>query len=139
MEQQTLRKTFTYQPIPTQQRELGRVLGLCRCLSTPALEQRSIALRRAGLSRSQQQAALKDLHAQMAESTAIHSPLVRAALARLPGLRDKPAPGPQCSQEQRAARAEPSGRGWGSGFGEPSSRGAVAHMECQRRPSPPQS
>jgi putative transposase len=45
MEQQTVRKTYKYKlrPTPTQERELGRVLGLCRWLYNTALEQRIIA------------------------------------------------------------------------------------------------
>jgi Helix-turn-helix domain len=40
MEQQTVRKTFKYKltPTPTQERELGRILGLCRWLYNAALE-----------------------------------------------------------------------------------------------------
>ena len=49
MERQTVRKTYKYKlkPIPQQERELGRVLGLCRHLYNTALEQRIIAYRRA--------------------------------------------------------------------------------------------
>ncbi len=45
MEQQAVRKTFKYKlmPTPSQERELGRVLGLCRWLYNTALEQRTIA------------------------------------------------------------------------------------------------
>jgi hypothetical protein len=49
MDQQTVRKTHKCKltPTPTQARELGRVLGLCRWLYNTALEQRIIAFRRA--------------------------------------------------------------------------------------------
>ena len=45
-----VRKTYKYKltPTPQQERELGRVLGLCRRLYNTALEQRIIAYRRAG-------------------------------------------------------------------------------------------
>ena len=48
MEQQTVRKTYKYKlkPTPEQERELGRVLGLCRTLYNTALEQRITAWRR---------------------------------------------------------------------------------------------
>jgi hypothetical protein len=63
MDQQKLRRTFKYQLKPTleQERELGRVLGLCRWLYNTALEQRVIAYHRAGvsLSRYQQEAEVK--------------------------------------------------------------------------------
>jgi hypothetical protein len=40
MEQQSVRKTYKYKLIPTpeQERELGRVLGMCRALYNTALE-----------------------------------------------------------------------------------------------------
>ena len=65
MDQQTVRKTYKLIPTPAQQRELGRVLGLCRWLYNTALEQRITAFRRAGvsLSRYQQEAELKDIRA----------------------------------------------------------------------------
>ena len=40
-------------------------------------------------------------------------------LARLPGLWRQPASRPQRGQEHRTGRAGPSGRGWGTGLGEP--------------------
>jgi putative transposase len=87
MEQQTVRKTCKYKlmPTPTQERELGRVLGLCRSLSNTALEQRITAYRRAGvsLSRYQQEAELKEIRAEMPEYAAIHSHVVQEVLARL--------------------------------------------------------
>ena len=52
-------------------------------------------------------------------------------LARLPGLWHEPASRPQRGEEHREARAEPSGRGCGSGLGEPRIRWALAHVECQ--------
>jgi hypothetical protein len=45
MEQQAVRKTYKYKLTPRsqQERELGRVLGLCRWLYNTGLEQRIIA------------------------------------------------------------------------------------------------
>ncbi len=87
MEQQTVRKAYKYKLIPTpnQERELGRVLGLCRWLYNTALEQRIIAYRRAGvsLSRYQQEAELKDLREEFPEYAAMHSHVLQDVLARL--------------------------------------------------------
>jgi len=87
MEQPTLRKTYKYRlmPTPTQERELGRVLGLCRWLYNTALEQRITAWQRASvsLSRYSQEAELKDLRAAMPEYAAIHSHVLQDVLARL--------------------------------------------------------
>src|SRR5262245_20681039 len=87
MEQPTVRKTYKYKlnPTPSQQRELGRVLGLCRWLYNTALEQRIIAWQRArvSVSRFQQEAELKDIRADMPEYAAIHSHVLQDVLARL--------------------------------------------------------
>jgi putative transposase len=87
MKQPTVRKTFKYKlvPTPTQERELGRVLGLCRWLYNTALEQRIIAYRRGGVSvsRYQQEAELKDVRAAFPEYAAIHSHVLQDVLARL--------------------------------------------------------
>ena len=87
MEQQTLCKTFKYKliPTPTQERELGRVLGLCRWLYNTALEQRILAWQRAriSLSRFQQEAELKEIRAAFPEYAAIHSHVLQDVLARL--------------------------------------------------------
>jgi putative transposase len=87
MEQQTVRKTFKYKLIPTatQERELGRVLGLCRWLYNTALEQRITAWQRCRvvLSQYQQAAELKDIRAAMPEYAAIHSHVLQDVLARL--------------------------------------------------------
>ncbi len=87
MEQPTVRKTYKYKLIPTpiQERELGRVLGLCRWLYNAALEQRIIAFQRRHLSvsRYQQEAELKDIRADMPEYAAIHSHVLQDVLARL--------------------------------------------------------
>ena len=76
MDEQTVRKTYKYKlkPTPEQERELGRVLGLCRWLYNTALEQRIIAWQRArvSVSRYQQEAELKDIRAAMPEYAAIH-------------------------------------------------------------------
>ena len=82
-----MRKTYKYKLKPTsaQERELARVLGLCRSLYNTALEQRIIAYRRAGvsLSRFQQEGELKDLRAELPEYAAIHSHVLQDVLARL--------------------------------------------------------
>jgi putative transposase len=87
MEQQAVRKTYKYKltPTPKQERELGRVLGLCRSLYNTALEQRIIAWQRArvAVSRFQQEAELKDIRAEMPEYAAIHSHVLQDVLARL--------------------------------------------------------
>jgi putative transposase len=82
-----MRKTYKYKlkPTPEQERELGRVLGLCRWLYNTALEQRVIAWQRArvSVSRYQQEAELKDIRAAMPEYAAIHSHVLQDVLARL--------------------------------------------------------
>ena len=87
MDTQTLRKTFKYKllPTPAQQRELGRVLGLCRWLYHTALEQRITAYRRAGvsLSRYQQEAELRAIREAFPAYGAIHSHVLQDVLARL--------------------------------------------------------
>jgi len=87
MGQQTMRKTFKYKLNPTaqQERELGRILGLCRHLYNTALEQRITAWQRCrvSLSHYQQAAELKDIRAAMPEYAAIHSHVLQDVLARL--------------------------------------------------------
>jgi putative transposase len=87
MEQQTMRKTFKYKlkPTPQQERELGRVLDLCRSLYNTALEQRITAWQRArvSVSRFQQEAELKDIRADFPEYAAVHSHVLQDVLARL--------------------------------------------------------
>jgi putative transposase len=87
MDAQTLRKTFKYKlkPTPEQERELGRVLGLCRHLYNTALEQRIVAYRRCGVTLTcyQQQAELTALKAALPEYAAIHSQVLQDVLARL--------------------------------------------------------
>src|SRR6478609_5181055 len=87
MEQQTVRRTFKYKltPTPIQERELGRVLGLCRWLYNTALEQRITAWQRAriSVSRFQQEAELKDICTAIPEYAAIHSHVLQDVLARL--------------------------------------------------------
>jgi putative transposase len=87
MEKPMVRKTFKYKlmPTPTQERELRRVLGLCRWLYNTALEQRITAWQRCriALSRYQQAAELKDIHAAFPEYAAIHSHVLQDILARL--------------------------------------------------------
>src|SRR5215831_5733575 len=87
MDQQTVRKTYKYKlkPTLTQERELGRVLGLCRWLYNAALEQRITAWQRAraSISRYQQEAELKDIRAAFPEYAGIHSHVMQDVLARL--------------------------------------------------------
>jgi putative transposase len=87
MEPQTVRKTYQYKlkPTPEQERELGRVLGLCRWLYNTALEQRIVAYRRCGVTLTcyQQQAELPDLKAALPDYAAIHSQVLQDVLARL--------------------------------------------------------
>jgi putative transposase len=87
MDQATVRKTYKYKLIPTpaQERELGRVLGLCRALYNTALEQRILAWQRVrvSLSRFQQEAELKEIRATFPEYAAIHSHVLQDTLARL--------------------------------------------------------
>jgi putative transposase len=87
MEQPTVRKTYKYKlkPTPEQERELGRVLGLCRALYNTALEQRITAWQRArvSVSRFQQEAELKDIRAEFPEYAAIHSHVLQDVLAQL--------------------------------------------------------
>jgi putative transposase len=87
MEQQAVRKTYQYNltPTPKQERDLGRVLGVCRFLSNTALEQRILAWQRARVSipRFQQEAELQDIRAALPADAAIHSHVLQDVLARL--------------------------------------------------------
>jgi putative transposase len=87
MEQQTVPKTFKYKlkPTPQQDRELGRVLGLCRSLYNTALQQRIVAWQRVRVSLSgyEQEAELKDIRAAFPEYAAIHSHVLQDVLSRL--------------------------------------------------------
>jgi putative transposase len=87
MEQQSVRKTYQYKLMstPAQERELGRVLGVCRALYTTALEQRITAYQRRHppVSRYTQEAELKDIRAEMPEYAASHSHVLQDVLARL--------------------------------------------------------
>jgi putative transposase len=87
MDEQTVWKTFKYKlnPTPEQERELGRVLGLCRALYNTALEQCITAWQRVrvSVSRFQQEAELKDIRAAMPEYATIHSHVLQDVLARL--------------------------------------------------------
>jgi putative transposase len=87
MEPLTVRKTFKHnlRPTPQQERELDRVLGLCRSLSNTALEQRIVAYqrRRVSVSRYQQEAEVKDIRATFPEYASIHSHVLQDVLARL--------------------------------------------------------
>ena len=61
------------------------MLGLCRFLYNTALEQPIIAYqrRRVSVSRSQQEAELKDIRAAIPEYAAMHSHVLQDVLARL--------------------------------------------------------
>src|SRR5215813_14007286 len=87
MERQDLRRTYKYKlrPTPQQERELERVLGLCRHLYNVALEQRITAWQRrhVSISRYVQEAELKDIRAEFPEYAAIHSHVLQNVLARL--------------------------------------------------------
>src|SRR5262245_40135348 len=87
MEPQTVHKTYKYKlnPSPQQERELGRVLRLCRSLYNTALEQRIVAYqqRHVSLSRYQQEAELKEIRAAFPDYAAIHSHVLQDVLARL--------------------------------------------------------
>src|SRR5262245_48755908 len=87
MDQQIVRRTYKHKLIPTpiQERELWRVLGLCRWLYNTALEQRILAWQRVhvSLSRFQQEAELKEIRATFHEYAAIHSHVLQDVLARL--------------------------------------------------------
>jgi putative transposase len=87
MDKQTIRKTFKYKlrPTPQQERELERVLLLCRHLYNTALEQRITAWRRCGVSvsRYEQEAELKDIRAEFPEYASLHSHLLQDVLAGL--------------------------------------------------------
>jgi putative transposase len=87
MNEKAIRKTYKYKlrPTPPQEREFGRVLGLCHWLYNTALEQRITAWQRArvSVSRFQQEAELKDIRAAMPEYAAIHSHVLQDVLARL--------------------------------------------------------
>jgi len=87
MEQPTVRKTYKekLRPTPAPERELARVLGLCRWLYNTALEQRITAYQRrhVSVSRFQQEAELKDIRATFPEYAAIHSHVLQDVLVRL--------------------------------------------------------
>jgi putative transposase len=87
MAEMSLRKTFKYklQPTPAQERDMERVLWLCRWLYNTALEQRITAWQRRGvsLSRFKQEAELTDIRAAFPEYAAIHSHILQDVLARL--------------------------------------------------------
>jgi putative transposase len=79
-----LRETCKYKlnPIPEQERALGRVLGVCPSLHNTPLE-RITAWRRSRVSRFEQEAEVKDIRAEMPEYAAIHSHVLQDLLARL--------------------------------------------------------
>ena len=84
---ETVHKTFKYKltPTPEQERELERVLLLCRRLYNAALEQRITAWQRCrvSVSRFQQEAELKAIREDFPEYATIHSHVLQDVLARL--------------------------------------------------------
>src|SRR5258708_28614050 len=84
---ETARKTYQEKLKPTaaQERELEAILWRCRTLYNTALEQRISLYRQRGVSTSryQQEAALKDLRANLPDYAAIHSHVLQDVLARL--------------------------------------------------------
>ena len=87
MDQPSVRKTYKYKlkPTPEQDRELGRVLGLCRALYNTGLEQRITAWQRGrvSVSRIQQEAELKGIREAFPDYASIHSHVLQDVLARL--------------------------------------------------------
>jgi putative transposase len=87
MSPRSLRKSYQYKlkPTPDQERVLDETLWRCRTLYNTALEERITAYRRCGVSvtRSQQEAELKDIRAEFPEYAAIHSHVLQDVLARL--------------------------------------------------------
>jgi IS605 OrfB family transposase len=87
MSEPSVRKTYQekLRPTPTQERLLELVLWRCRTLYNTALEQRITAWERChvSLTRSQQEAELKALRAEMPEYASIHSHILQDVLARL--------------------------------------------------------
>ena len=84
---ETVHKTYQekLKPTPAQERELERPLWRCRILSNTALEPRSRLWKQRGLARtrSQLEAELKDLRAEVPEYGALHSHVLPDVLARL--------------------------------------------------------
>ncbi len=84
---ESLRKTFKYKlkPTPEQERELERVLELCRSLYNVAFEHRKTAYERrhVSISRHEQEAELKEIRAEFSEYAGIHSHVLQDVLARL--------------------------------------------------------
>jgi putative transposase len=82
-----VRKAYQEQlrPTPAQERALEAVLWRCRTLYNTALQQRSFLWRHRGVSltRSQQEAGLKTLRAELPEYAAIHSHVLQGVLAWL--------------------------------------------------------
>jgi putative transposase len=80
MEQPTVCKTYKYKskPTPTQEGELGRVLGLCRWLYNTAWQRARVSV-----SRYQQEAELKDTRAAFPEYAGSHRHVLQDVLARL--------------------------------------------------------
>jgi putative transposase len=87
MNEQTVSKTCTEElrPTPAQERALEHVVWRCRTLYNTALEQRITAWQRrhVSVSRSQQEADLKERRAAFPEYAALHSHVLQDALARL--------------------------------------------------------
>jgi hypothetical protein len=87
MNESKVRKTSKekLRPTPAQERALDDVLWRCRTLYNTALEQRITAWHRrhVSVSRSPQEAELKDIRAAFPEYAALHSHVLQDVLARL--------------------------------------------------------
>ena len=88
MEQQSVRKTYKYRlkPTPEQERELERVLGVCRWLYNTALEQRKIWWQRGqgkGATYYQQAMELPDLKAAFPDYAEVNAQVLQDVLHRL--------------------------------------------------------
>jgi putative transposase len=88
METQSVRKTYNYRlkPTPEQERELERVLGLCRWLYNTALEQRKIWWQRGqgkGATYYQQSTELPDLKAAFSDYAEVNAQVLQDVLRRV--------------------------------------------------------
>ena len=87
MEQQTVRKTFKYklQPTPTQERELERVLMLCRHVFNAAIGERREAWQKCSVSITyyQQKAELPDIKEAMPEYAEVNAQVLQDVIQRV--------------------------------------------------------
>src|SRR5262245_38998426 len=87
MRERTVRTTYQEQlrPTPEHERALDAVVWRCRALYHTALAQRITAWQRSrvSVSRSEQEAEVKDIRTEFPDDAAIHSHILQAVLARL--------------------------------------------------------